>query len=198
MQYWPMGIPVEISGRSCVLLAVLCVLLPWDWLLAALSAAFFHELCHIVTVFAVGGKIQRVHIGASGAVLTAMPMHPWKELICTLAGPMGSLLLLLLARWIPQVAFCGLAQGLYNLIPIASLDGGRILSCVTQLLFSETASEKICAVVQKTFLCLALLIGLLGTFSFKLGLMPLLMAVDLLSRGLQGKIPCKEGNLAVQ
>lgn len=193
-----MGIPVEISGRSCIALAVLCVLLPWNWLLASLSAAIFHELCHFVAVFAVGGRIQSLQIGASGSVLAAMPMPPWKELICTLAGPMGSLSLLLLARWIPQVAFCGLAQGLYNLLPMNSLDGGRILSCALQLLFSEAASEKICAVVQKAFLCLVLFMGLWGTFSCKLGLLPLLMSMDLLSRGLRGKIPCKEGNLAVQ
>ena len=61
-------------------------------------------------------------------------MSPGRELICILAGPAASLLLLCLARIFPRVAICGLIQGCYNLLPIAPLDGGRALHCLLSLL----------------------------------------------------------------
>lgn len=193
-----MGIPVEISGGSCIFLAIVCILLPPDWLMASLSAAFFHELCHIAAVLAVGGTLRNVQIGAMGALLEASPMKTWQRLICTLAGPLGSLSLLLIAGWCPKTAFCGLVQGFYNLLPLDSLDGGHILSCVTKLLFSQEKSRKICNWAENTTLFLSVLFGFWGTFCQKLGLMPLLLSVYLLSRVLPGKIPCKEGKLGVQ
>ena len=119
-----MGLPAEISGPDCLLLALVCMALPWQWVLAAAGAAVFHELCHVLAVLAVGGSLQGLRIGAKGAVLRASAMEPWQILISTLAGPLGSLSLVWLAGRLPRLAFCGLTQGLYNLLPLPGLDGG--------------------------------------------------------------------------
>ncbi len=60
-------------------------------------------------------------------------MSSGKSVICILSGPMGSLLLFLFVRWIPRIAFCGLLQGIYNLLPIYPLDGGRVVRCMLDL-----------------------------------------------------------------
>lgn len=193
-----MGISVEYSAGSCFFLAMLCLLLPVDWLLAALAAAFLHEMCHIAAVLALGGKLERVHIGAAGVILEVSPMSSWQTLICTLAGPAGSLALLLLGGICPKLAFCGMVQGLYNLLPFVSLDGGRILFCVTHLLFSEKTADMICIWIPYFVVLMLLLLGLWAALIKKLGLMPLLAAVYLLSGMLPGKTPCKDGKLAVQ
>lgn len=61
-------------------------------------------------------------------------MSPGRELLCVLAGPAVSFSLLALARFFPRIAICGLVQGIYNLLPIYPLDGGKALRCMVSLL----------------------------------------------------------------
>ena len=198
MQYWSMDIQVEYSGAACIFLALLCLVLPLNWLFAALAAAVFHELCHFVAVVLTGGKIYSLRMGAGGAVMDASPMEPWRELLCILAGPTGSLFLQMFVQWLPKLAVCGLVQGLFNLVPVYPLDGGRALACVTGMLFLPDTAERICTGIQWLVAILALGIGFWGTFTEKMGILPLLTAVFFLSRAMAGKIPCKEGKLGVQ
>lgn len=193
-----MDIRVEYSGTACVFLALLCLVLPLDWLLAALTAAVFHELCHVIAVIFTGGNIYSLRIDTNGAVMEASMMEPWQELVCILAGPAGSLSLLALSKYIPKTALCGLVQGLFNLIPVSPLDGGRALKCMTGMLFSSKTANRICNGVKWAVLFLIAAAGICGTFAMKLGIMPALTAVFFLSRAMTGKIPCKEGKVGVQ
>lgn len=118
---------LEISGWGCVALALALLVLPLPWLMAAVTAAAFHELCHALAVRLLGGRIYRMALGSRGAVMELAAMPPGRELLAAAAGPMGSFLLLLTARHFPRLALCGLVQGCYNLLPIFPLDGGRML-----------------------------------------------------------------------
>lgn len=193
-----MGLPAEISGPDCLLLALVCLALPWQWVLAAAGAAAFHELCHVLAVLALGGSLRGLRIGAKGAVLRASAMEPGQILVSTLAGPLGSLSLVWLAGRLPRLAFCGLAQGLYNLLPLPGLDGGQLLSCGAHLLLSPSWAERVCAWARWGTALGLLGLGLWGTFCLGLGLSPLVLGFAVLIRALSGKIPCKEGKLAVQ
>ena len=107
--------------------AVLILLLPIDWLLSAATAALVHELCHILAVRIFGGRIRRIRICVTGCGIECDELLPVHGTISILAGPMGSLSLLALRRYLPQIAVCGLIQGLFNLLPVLPLDGGRLL-----------------------------------------------------------------------
>ena len=85
------------------------------------------------------------------------------ELLCALAGPFGSLLLALLLRHVPELAICGLIQGVYNLLPLYPLDGGRALRCLFS--FAGEKGERGFRTVEKMLLCL--LIGILIWFFFR-------------------------------
>ena len=115
------------------LIAILLLLLPLRWIAAAFLAALFHELGHYAAVRLLGGSVVSGEISCRGAKMTAAPMKPWQELLSVLAGPAASLLLLSLGFLLPRLAFCGLIQGMFNLLPIYPLDGGKALRCIRSL-----------------------------------------------------------------
>lgn len=184
---------VSIEAGAYLLLALLIFLMPLRWLLAALTAAAVHELCHILAIHFCGGQVLDIQIGPGGAVIRTEPMNCAKELLCALAGPVGGFSLLLFARWLPRTAICAGFQSVYNLLPLYPLDGGRALHCFASMAFSPVTAERLCAVVQTGCLCAVVALGLYGTFRLHLGLLPILAAVLLLR-----KIPCKLGSQRLQ
>lgn len=193
-----MEMQVKFSGGACIFAALLCLVLPLDWVAAAVLAASIHELCHILAVYAAGGAIQCLTIDITGARMDAAPMLPWKELLCILAGPAGSLGLVFVSSALPKAGICGVFQGLFNLLPLEPLDGGRALSCGSEMLFSPAVAHRICLTAKWITLVMILLAGLWGYFVMNLGYLPLIGSLLLISRSSGGKFPCNAAKLAVQ
>lgn len=177
--------------------ALLLLTLPLNWLLAAVAAAAFHELCHILAVLLSGGRIFGVRIGVGGAVIETSPMTRGRELVCSLAGPVGSLLLVLACRRFPRLAICGFLQGVFNLLPVFPLDGGRVLRCGVQLIAPRWA-DRISTWVENGTLGTLCALGVAGTVWWNLGLLPLLMALLLGIKAVMRKRPCKYRRFGVQ
>ena len=116
----------SLSPGCCILGALALLILPLGPLLAALCAATIHEFCHLLALRLCSVPVLQIRVGIGSAVIRTAPLSPPQELLCALAGPAGSLACLLLARLVPLLALFGLIQGLYNLLPIYPLDGGRI------------------------------------------------------------------------
>ena len=174
------------------------LVLPVKWFLAFMIAALFHEGFHLLALRILGGQIQQIRIGAGGAIIKASPLPPGRSLICTLAGPLGSLLLLPLARWFPRLVLCAVIQSAYNLLPIGDLDGSHALKLCAELLFSPHTAEILCRIAGLVLLLAIIILGLWCTFILNLGILPLLFAGSLVIKGTIGKIPCKSGALRVQ
>jgi len=127
---------ISVSAGAYLGLAMGILTLPLDCLLAAATAAGIHECCHLFVLTLCNVPIAEVKIGFFGAKIRAGVMTCSQEIICVAAGPIGSLSLLLIARWMPLLALFGLCQGLFNLLPIYPLDGGRI--CRSIFLLAKT------------------------------------------------------------
>lgn len=165
----------SVSAAACVTLALMILVLPLKWILAALLAAAFHELCHMAAARLCGCRISGMTIGGGGAILMAAPMSRGRELFCVLAGPLGGLMLLFFSRWIPRTAVCAGFQSLYNLLPMESLDGGRALRCVSERLLPEKA-DIICTAAEGICLMAIAVLAVYAAFFLRLGPMPLLLA----------------------
>ena len=121
-----------------------------------------------------------------------------KQMICILAGPAGSLLLLLTAEYLPRLALCGLVQGLFNLMPLHPLDGGRALRCIMEGLFHSQTAVAICRWIERFIVTGIAVLGMWAFFFGKLGILPFIPVVFCFFGISFGKIPCKEGHHAVQ
>lgn len=107
--------------------ALLLLTLPLPWFAAAVAAAGIHEAGHLLAIRLLGADARKIQVGPTGAKIHTSFSEPWRELLCAAAGPAASLLLVLAAKPFPRIALCGFVQGLYNLLPIYPLDGGRML-----------------------------------------------------------------------
>ena len=121
---------IRIDGRTWLVWAAWILLLPIKWLICATVAACVHEIFHIICISIVGGKIQAIIIGPAGVVIETNSMSGYGEVICALAGPLGSLFLVFLIYRFPILGFCGLVHGVFNLLPVYPLDGGRAVKCL--------------------------------------------------------------------
>lgn len=189
---------LEISGTSWILGAMLLLVVPLNWLLAAITAAVFHELSHSAAILLLGGKIHGLKILPDGIRMETSPMRVWQEILCSLAGPAGSLLLMLLAKHTPRIALCALVQGCYNLLPVFPLDGGRALRCLLEWLLSPKMAKMVERVLVCSVLAAVCSVILWLDRSLSMGGILILIGAFGIAKGIFRKIPCKETVLRVQ
>lgn len=184
---------IEVSPWAYILLAGAVLLLPFDVLTAALSAAAVHELFHIWILFLCKVPVFRIYIGAGGARIYTGNMTAVQEVLCAAAGPVGSLLLMLFADIFPLVSFFGLVQGVFNLLPLYPFDGGRILWNGLNILLPKSGNRYIGRII-----CGAIWL-LLGLLLFWVSArLAFYAAAFLIIQSTLRKIPCKDGRLRVQ
>ena len=106
------------------------LILPIPWLIAAVLAAAFHEFCHFIAACALGITCREIRVAMGGMRMILPNLSRIEEWIIAAAGPLGSLFLLVFLRNYPQLAVSGFIQGIFNLLPIYPMDGGRILRCI--------------------------------------------------------------------
>ncbi len=133
---------IEITGGAFVMNAVWLLLLPIQWLGAAILAGTVHELGHLIWLWGVGSRVWRIQIGAFGAKIETEMLTPQQELGAALAGPAAGLVLCLYWGVLPRTAFCSLLQSIYNLIPLYPMDGGRALRAFQKILKEYRNKEK--------------------------------------------------------
>lgn len=173
---------VTIAPEIFLFGSLALLLLPLPWLVAWAVAIALHELAHIGAIRLCGGKILHFQLGFGGAVLRIGGLSYGREALCSLAGPLCGLALLLTAHWFPRLAICGLIQSVYNLLPVFPLDGGRAVRCLlVQFLPLDGAVR--CSRAA-SFGVIACLLGLAayGAVRLGIGLLPFLLPLVLFAR----------------
>ena len=165
---------------------------------AALSAALFHELAHYAAARTCGATLHCLRLTAVGAEMelrSQILTYP-AELAIAAAGPLANLLLALLLANLPALpnrfllAGVHLSLGVFNLLPVAPLDGSQILRSALSALASPAWGQR-CA--NALSLLLSAVLVLFGIVAFLRGSNPSLLvtAFWLLSRNLpQKNRPC--------
>lgn len=170
---------IRTTAGVWLLLALLVMLLPLPWLLAVCISSIFHELCHLAAVKLTGGSVTGLFFRADGAHLETLPMPPLKSAVCSLAGPMGSLLLLFSARWMPRTALCAAVQSAYHLLPLYPLDGGRALRSLGEFF---GWNSYVLSAVECSVMAMLALAGIYLAVTAKLGLVPVCLSAAMIFR----------------
>ena len=177
-----------ITPGAWILGALMLLILPLNWLLAAGTAAFLHELCHYLALRLCAVPVFRVQISGRGAMMDTAPMGLRQEFLCALAGPLGGLFLLLFIRHIPRIAICAGVQSLFNLLPVYPLDGGRALRCLARRYLPSDGAALLLKWTARLCLGGIVVLGLLAAIRYHLGLLPLLLAIILCIRTKKEKL----------
>ena len=143
---------LKISFVSVLWIAVLfCTHAPY--LVPTLLAIALHEVGHIFLAHLLKIKIKCVHLSLLGARLEAVGEISYKnELLLALGGPLFGILGFAFSifpatkydfEYLLYFSVISLILALFNLLPLESLDGGRILSCALCLRFNLESAHKI-------------------------------------------------------
>ena len=124
---------IQISAGFYIGAAFALLLLPMRMLLSFVFASAFHEVCHLIALRCCKIPVRQIRIGLLGAQISTGALLPGQELFCAAAGPAGSLMLTLFSGRFPQLALFGLFQGVFNLLPVYPLDGGRVARSIFML-----------------------------------------------------------------
>jgi len=188
---------LDITPGAYACLAMVLMLVPLRWVLSLLIAAAVHESFHIGMIHLMGGQITSIRIGAAGAQIQVYPLPVWREILCAAAGPLGSGLLILSVKWLPEIALCGFIQALWNLIPLYPLDGGRIISGIIWIM-SPNCAEKITKWIRLTVIGLTIVACVCAVTWLRIVFWPVAILVGLSVKTGVVKFPCKQPRLAVQ
>ena len=141
---------VEITAGALLLWALLYYLDSGTPVPPALAACALHELGHYAAVRPLGGRVARLKLSCAGAGMALSaprPPGPARGLAAALAGPAVNLLCAWLWSGLGETWWCfaglHLALGLFNLLPVGPLDGGRALSCLLTLVGREDWAQPV-------------------------------------------------------
>ncbi len=146
---WSWG-RLEITWGFPLLAALVLLVGPGEALPQVVLAAAGHELGHLAALGLMGAPVQRLRLTAFGLELQAdtRRLSYGREMLCTLAGPGVNLLAaLLLARGLGccyALAGANLVLGVFNLLPVQALDGGRALWLGVSYLAEPVTADRVC------------------------------------------------------
>lgn len=134
-----------VAGLTAVLLldrenrVILCI-----------AAALLHELGHLLMMRLCGARVRGVSLGIFDVRIDAdSPRSLRDDVLITLSGAAANLLIA--AALTPTGSFFGaanLAMGCFNLLPVGSLDGGRLLYLMLSLRYDDRVCGRITGVVS--------------------------------------------------
>lgn len=140
---------LEVTWGFGALLALALMAGAGEVLPLVVLSALCHELGHLTALRLAGVGVEAFRLTAFGAEIRADTRYlPYgREILCTLAGPAVNLALaLILARVAGDYLLAGanLILGVFNLLPMPTLDGGRILFLLVSWAAGPTAADLVC------------------------------------------------------
>lgn len=165
----------------------------------AVLSALGHEAGHLLALRLAGTRVERIRLTAFGAEIqadTRYLSYP-REILCTLAGPAVNLLLaVIFARVLGNHLAAGvnLVLGVFNLLPVPALDGGRVLYLLVSWCWDPMTADRVCQWVGLGFALPLTAAALVMTIWYHAGLFLLMGAAGTLLP----QLPFPAGNRRIE
>lgn len=139
----------------------------------ALSCCLIHEIGHIFMFFLVGYRPVSLTFDLTGICLTKplIKLSYLKEFLVQIAGSLTNFLVFVfLCKTVNQITYTSifatthLVVGIFNLLPLKTFDGGKILEMTLLQFFSINTSQKICTFIDFLCILILLIISMFGFF----------------------------------
>lgn len=130
--------------------------------------ALIHELGHLFAGLILGLKAKSINIMPFGLSINFEDYsnkYLVKKLIIALAGPLTNLIIIVLGiynGWEDEIIYANMLIGLFNLIPLYPLDGGRIIKYTIQLTTNNKDAEIVTYKLSNILIVFLTIISLLG------------------------------------
>ncbi len=130
--------------------------------------AFIHELGHLIAGISLGLKAKSINIMPFGVSINFedySDKYIIKKIIIAIAGPLTNLIIVILGmcnKWEEDIIYANVLIGMFNLIPLYPLDGGRILKYIIQLSSNPKEAEIITYKLSNTLIIILTLISSIG------------------------------------
>lgn len=159
---------IEINFKIFFLLILLLLFDNVNTYLIFLFFIIIHEFSHLIVGILIGGKPQKMTISIFGVSIEFYSYGKNKtfgKLIFFLIGPFINLVIgILCYKYMKYsnekslIVYTNFALGIFNLLPILPLDGGKIMKEILKVILGFEKSNKIMIFISKCFLMLASLI----------------------------------------
>lgn len=162
-------------------------------LLITLVVIIIHELSHCLVSRYYGIEILEIELFPFGGVAksqNSVGIYPLQEMIIAIAGPASNCILLaigILASFFLPISWyyidffieINIWLGLFNLLPILPLDGGRILRAYTSYFMGIRKSTRVVVAVGRILCFVLFFIGMIGSMYSLMNILLVAVAVFL-------------------
>lgn len=165
-----------------------------------LISAFLHEMGHLIAIYLTKGKIKQITFGLINIDIVReeynLDNNIKNELLVFSSGPLVNFIIALIFGFISTINNSELCKAIYyqniflgfiNLLPINSLDGGKILESILLRKLEYNLSEKILNITSFIFLVPLCTLGILVLLKSKYNFSLLILGCYLISYMLIGK-----------
>ncbi|WP_026475951.1 site-2 protease family protein [Alkaliphilus transvaalensis] len=171
------GMEIKINPLLFPLITLSFYLGHYRELIITLVIVTLHEMAHYKVSEYYAINIKEIELFPFGGVIKVddeLVLEPYKEIIVSIAGPLSNFLMFsigyFLGLYFPikeelLMIFlrANIMIGIFNLVPIIPLDGGRILRAILNYLWGMKRATKISVLIGKTLSVLLLLTGIYYT-----------------------------------
>lgn len=164
MRFFIKGVEVKIDFLFAASVTLLMCFNTGDEIRCGILFSILHELGHLLAIIACGERPETVRFGIFGMTIIRkndITQDYKKEFITAISGPLMNffLSLMLFGLYAPcreeillKSALISLVIGLFNIIPVFSLDGGRALESLLLQRLPRDRCESVMKAVSVVFL----------------------------------------------